>query len=252
MSKTSKIEWTESTWNPITGCEKVSPACINCYAERFAERFRGVEGHPYQQGFDIKLWPNRLEWPKKWKKPKKIFVNSMSDIFLECIPDDYIKDIFNVMLNVDYHIYQVLTKRAENMFRWCSKEKINIPNHIWMGVSVENQDYVKRITYLSKIIAQVKFVSFEPLLGPIELNSELLSSIDWVIIGGESGPKARPMKEEWVDLLYEQCKQYNVPFFFKQWGAYNNEGKRVGKKKSGRLYRGKEWNQMPTVHSEKT
>ena len=255
MSDKSAIEWTDSTWNPVTGCIKVSPGCANCYAETFAERFRGVPGHPYEQGFDIKLWPERLALPLRWKGPRRIFVNSMSDLFYEAVPDNFIEKIFDVMTQANQHVFQVLTKRAERMAAWTRskfsataqrKNGKNLwPAHVWLGVSVENQRYTSRIRHLQKTPALIRFLSVEPLLGPVNLEGSLLEGIHWVIVGGESGPRARPVKPEWVLKIREQCGKRNVPFFFKQWGAYDPSGKRVGKKVAGRILEGRTWDEMP-------
>lgn len=236
----------------------MSPGCKFCYAEVFAERFRGVPGHPYEQGFELRLWPERLELPLKWK-PRRIFVNSMSDLFHERVPDEYISKVFDVMIQADHHIFQVLTKRSERMVEWTRKrfrvvnekknDKPTLPSHIWLGVSVENQDYVHRISDLQRVPTRVRFLSVEPLLGPVSLTQKLLRGIHWVIVGGESGPGARPMKPEWALDIQRQCGKYEVPFFFKQWGAFNRDGKRVGKKKAGRRLNGKTWNDMPVILS---
>jgi len=248
MSDRSAIEWTDSTWNPVTGCNKVSPGCTHCYAETFAERFRGVPGHPFEQGFDLKMWPERLSMPLQWKEPRMIFVNSMSDLFHKDVPDKFVTQVFDVMLRAKQHVFQVLTKRAERMMEWTlarfSKE--TLPPHIWLGVSVENQDYVGRIEHLQQTPAKVRFLSVEPLLGPVDLSSNL-KDIHWVIVGGESGPGARPMDPEWARAVRTQCEKHNVAFFFKQWGAYNAEGDRVGKKLAGRVLDGRTWNEMPPV-----
>jgi protein gp37 len=234
MSSNSEIEWTDATWNPITGCTKISPGCANCYAETFAERFRGVPNHPYQQGFDLKLWPDRLILPSQWKKPKRIFVNSMSDLFHKDVPEEYILKVFSVMNEVDRHQFQILTKRADRLFALNSK--LNWTKNIWMGVSVENADYTSRIDFLRQTNAQVKFLSVEPLLGAIpNLN---LTNIDWVIVGGESGHHARSVSEEWIIDIKNQCQAANVRFFFKQWGGRN-------RKKAGRLLEGRTWDEMP-------
>ena len=255
MSILSDIEWTDSTWNPVTGCTKVSPGCKNCYAETFAERFRGVLGHPYEQGFDLKLWPGRLELPLRWKEPKVIFVNSMSDLFHEKVPDEYIQRVFEVMIKADRHIFQVLTKRSERMMEWTRRnyrflnEKANgrpfLPEHIWLGVSVENQKYTTRIAHLQKVPARIRFLSIEPLLGPVDLTASMVRGIHWVIVGGESGHKARPMNPEWALAIQKQCARYSVPFFFKQWGAFDPDGNRVGKKAAGRALNGRTWDEMP-------
>ena len=247
MSQLSSIEWTDSTWNPVTGCTKISPGCKNCYAEKFAERWRGIPGHHYEQGFDLKLWPERLTLPLVWKEPRMIFVNSMSDLFHKDVPDDFIRRVFKVMTEASHHVFQVLTKRPERMMEWTRERYVaeKLPKNIWLGTSVEKQDYTKRISFLQKTHAQVRFLSIEPLLGPMKLNETNYQGIHWVIVGGESGPGARPMNPEWARGIREQCKRYAVAFFFKQWGAFNEEGERVGKKSSGRVLDGKTWNQMP-------
>ena len=249
MSDRSGIEWTDSTWNPVTGCTKISPGCKHCYAETFAERFRGVQGHPYEQGFDLKLWPERLIYPLVWKEPRMIFVNSMSDLFHKDVPDDYIRRVFKVMTEANHHIFQVLTKRSERLLSWTKAyyRKEKLPLHIWLGVSVENQDYVKRIHHLQEAPAQIRFLSIEPLLGPVHLDASKLRGIHWVIVGGESGWGARPMNPDWVRDIRHQCENYKVAFFFKQWGAHDSQGKRVGKKAAGRLLDGKTWNEMPAT-----
>jgi len=200
MADNSKIEWTDATWNPVTGCTKISPGCQHCYAEKFAERFRGVAGHPYEQGFDLKLWPERIELPLVWKKPRRIFVNSMSDLFHEGVPDDFIRRVFETMLRAKQHTFQVLTKRVERLEEWTNRNfcATNWPANVWLGVSVENNQYSWRIAHLQRTPATVRFLSIEPLLGPIQLKGNVLRNIHWAIIGGESGPKARRMKSEWV------------------------------------------------------
>ena len=240
MSSTSTIEWTEATWNPVTGCTKVSPGCAHCYAETFAERFRGVPGHPYEQGFDLKLWPTRLELPLQWRRPRTIFVNSMSDLFYADVPDEFIVQVFDVMARADWHTFQVLTKRPERAAA-LSKKLAWAPN-IWMGTSVENQRFTSRLAHLRRTAARVKFLSCEPLLGELRLK---LSGIDWVIVGGESGPGARPMRADWARDIRAQCKEAGAAFFFKQWGAHNEEGARVGKGRAGRLLDGRTWDAMP-------
>ncbi len=254
MSSKSKIEWTDSTWNPVTGCSKVSPGCKNCYAETFAERWRGTPGHPYEQGFDLKLWPERLSLPLSWKEPRMIFVNSMSDLFHERVPDEFICEIFEVMVAAKHHIFQVLTKRSKRMFDWSEKyinsglmKSINkkIPSHIWMGVSVESQEYTARTSDLIKVPAEIRFLSLEPLLGPVKINISHLRDIRWVIVGGESGNRARPMHPSWVKGVQQQCAECDVAFFFKQWGTFNSKGEKVGKKAAGREFNGKIWDEMP-------
>ena len=219
MAQTTQIEWTDSTWNPVTGCTKVGPGCDNCYAERFAERWRGVEGHPYEQGFDLRLWPSRLSHPKSWRKPRMIFVNSMSDLFHKGIRSAYIDLVFDTMETADWHTYQVLTKRSTRMRDYIRKRygDAGAPGHIWLGVSVEAQRQASRIRHLNDIKAHVRFVSFEPLLGPV--HGLDLSGVEWAIVGGESGPKSRPMEREWAIGIRDACEAFGVPFFFKQWGG---------------------------------
>lgn len=256
MSNNTSIEWTDATWNPVTGCRKISPGCAHCYAETFAERFRGVPGHPFEQGFDLRLWPERLELPLQWKKPKRIFVNSMSDLFHQDIPDEFIANIFEIMIAADWHIFQILTKRSDRMFCWVNKyyssnQKKNgkpvLPKHIWLGVSVENQKFLYRMEHLQKTNARIRFISFEPLLGPVLLTGSILKGFHWVIVGGESGHRARPMQPEWVYAIQESCNKYQIPFFFKQWGAYDIHGNRVGKKNAGRLLQGRFWDDIPQL-----
>ncbi|MBI3828481.1 MAG: phage Gp37/Gp68 family protein [Planctomycetes bacterium] len=235
MSDHSKIEWTDATWNPVTGCTKISPGCKHCYAETFAERFRGVKDHPYEQGFDLKLWPERLEIPLAWKRPRMIFVNSMSDLFHKDVPIAYIKKVFKTMSLAHHHVFQVLTKRAERLEEVAGQ--LDWPLNVWMGVSVENQDYIGRVDHLRKVGAAIRFISVEPLLGPVNLD---LKDIHWVIVGGESGPGARPMKAEWATSIRDQCLDANVPFFFKQWGG-------TRKKLTGRKLEGRTWDGIPAI-----
>ena len=235
MSDRSAIEWTDATWNPVRGCTKVSPGCKFCYAERFSERFRGVPGHPFEQGFDLKLHPDRLDQPLHWKRPRIIFVNSMSDLFHEEIPTDYVYQVFQVMSRASHHTFQVLTKRPERLLEFCDAYIGDLPTNVWIGVSVENQKYTWRIDYLRKVNAYVRFLSCEPLLSPLELN---LKGIHWVIVGGESGPGARPMSPQWVRDIHKQCTRARIPFFFKQWGG-------VHKSKTGRTLDGRIWDEMP-------
>jgi protein gp37 len=242
VSENSSIEWTESTWNPVTGCTQLSPGCAHCYAKTFAERFRGVPGHPYEQGFDMKLWPERLELPLRWKRPRTIFVNSMSDLFHEFVPDEFIRDVFDVMNRASLHTFQVLTKRPERA-ALLSRELNWTPN-IWMGTSVENQRWTTRVEHLRSTGAAVKFLSCEPLLGPLQLD---LTGIAWVIVGGESGHRARPMRADWARDVRNQCERQGVSFFFKQWGAHNEDGARVGKSRAGRELDGQTWNAMPAI-----
>lgn len=230
----SKIEWTEMTWNPVTGCSKVSPGCKYCYAEALSKRLQAMGVTKYKKGFELALHPDQLALPYQWKNPKIVFVNSMSDLFHEGIPVSFLQDVFKVMNDCSQHIFQVLTKRAERLVELSSK--INWTENIWMGVSVENQKYSYRIDHLRCTDAKIKFLSLEPLLEPLpDLN---LAGIDWVIVGGESGPKARPIKKEWIIDIQKQCELNGVAFFFKQWGGKN-------KKKNGRLLNGKEHDGMP-------
>lgn len=234
MSDNSPIEWTNATWNPVRGCTKVSPGCKYCYAERFSERFRGVPGHPFEQGFDLRLVPDSLELPQRWRVTRLIFVNSMSDLFHEGVPDDYIGRVLDVIAASPQHQFQILTKRAERLASFA--DEYSLPPNAWFGVSVENAEYAWRIEHLRKIPSRVRFLSIEPLLGP--LDDLDLSGIDWVIAGGESGPKARPMDPSWVRGIRELCLDADVPFFFKQWG-----GRR--KKLAGRILDGRTWDEMP-------
>lgn len=238
MATHSGIEWTESTWNPLTGCNKVSPGCKHCYAERMAIRLKAI-GHPnYVNGFELTIHDHVLELPLRWKKPQNIFVNSMSDLFHKEVPFDFIQKIFDVMRRAWWHQFQVLTKRSERLYEL--DPQIEWPENVWMGVSVENNAYTFRIDHLRKTGAKIKFLSLEPLLGP--LHNLNLDSIDWVIVGGESGPGARPMAEEWVIDIRDQCLASNVPFFFKQWGG-------TRKKKTGRLLQGRTWDETPVSSS---
>ncbi len=218
MSDKSAIEWTDASWNPVTGCTKVSPGCDHCYAERFAERWRGIPGHAYEQGFDLKLWPDRLEIPLGWKKPRRIFVNSMADLFHRDVPDYFIMQVFNAMARAHWHTFQVLTKRPERMRRLTLRRPWMQQPNIWLGVSVESNDYAWRADMLRESRAAVRFLSLEPLLGPIK--PEVLLGVDWVIVGGESGPGWRQMDLEWArELRAYAGGGYGIPFFFKQVAA---------------------------------
>ena len=243
MSDGSAIEWTDATWNPVRGCKKVSPGCKHCYAETFAERWRGIPEHPYGQGFDLRLVPEKLEEPLGWRRPRRIFVNSMSDLFQEGVPAAFVKRVFETMTRADWHTFQVLTKRDERMRDIVSalpKKLVGHP-HVWLGVSVEDRKYgVPRIDVLREVPSAVRFLSIEPLLEDVgDLN---LRGIHWVIVGGESGPGARPIKEEWVVAIRDQCQEQKVPFFFKQWGG-------VQKKKHGRLLNGTTYDQFPKARA---
>ncbi|MXX40013.1 MAG: phage Gp37/Gp68 family protein, partial [Gemmatimonadetes bacterium] len=272
MSRKSTIEWTNTTWNPVTGCTKVSAGCDHCYAERLSERFRGVEGHPFESGFDLTLRPKRLEQPMQWRRPQLIFVNSMSDLFHKDIPTEYIERVFDTMERADWHVYQVLTKRSSLMRRFVQERYPSTgastgpstssghrsghrrgqaaPPHIWLGVSVENNAALTRLRHLQQTNASVRFVvadhpvavfdSFEPLLGPI--GAVDLEDIHWVIVGGESGPGARPMRAEWVRALRDQCQAQRVAFFFKQWGGRTP-------KAGGNTLDGRQWLEYPEVET---
>jgi Bacteriophage protein gp37 len=236
MAQKSTIEWTESTWNPITGCNKISPGCKFCYAERMAKRLKAMGSANYEHGFKLSLHEHALELPLSWKKPQTIFVNSMSDLFHEKVPFEFIQKMFAVMNKAYWHRFQILTKRSERLLEL--NNKLKWTENIWMGVSVENANYTYRIDHLRKTDAHIKFLSIEPLLGPIRQID--LTNISWVIVGGESGPGSRLMKEEWVIVIKDNCLTSNVPFFFKQWGGVN-------KKKAGRVIQGKTWSQMPAL-----
>ncbi|HXW71016.1 MAG TPA: phage Gp37/Gp68 family protein [Methylocella sp.] len=238
MSDNTAIEWTDTTWNPVTGCTKISAGCDNCYAERFSERFRGVKGHPFETGFDLTLRSERLLQPLQWKRPRMIFVNSMSDLFHKEIPRAYVSAVFDTMEKADWHIYQVLTKRSSLMQKFINDryKKRLAPPHMWFGVSVENEKAASRIVHLQKANASIRFLSIEPLIAPV--GKVLLDGIAWVIVGGESGYGARPMKPEWVMDIRDQCIDAGVAFFFKQWGGRSP-------KTGGRLLEGKEWSQFP-------
>ncbi len=240
MSRKSTIEWTNSTWNPVTGCTKVSAGCDHCYAERLSERFRGVKGHPFETGFDLTLRPERLEQPKHWRRPQLIFVNSMSDLFHKDIPTQYIHRVFDTMEQADWHIYQVLTKRSSLMRDFVRQryESLPAPPHIWLGVSIEDAAAMTRLRHLKQTNASTRFVSFEPLLGA--LGSVDLTDIHWVIAGGESGPGARPVKVEWLRELRDQCRAQRVAFFFKQWGGRTP-------KAGGNTLDGRQWQEYPDI-----
>lgn len=239
MSEHSKIEWTDSTWNPLRGCTKISPGCKHCYAAVFAERFRGVPGHPYEQGFDLRLVPEKLSEPFRWSNPRTVFVNSMSDLFQPEVPDEYIEDVVRVMVEANWHTYQVLTKRSERL-RELLLSKLNFAaksQHIWWGVSVEDKRYgLPRIAHLRETSAAVRFLSIEPLLE--DLGDFDIAGIDWAIVGGESGHGARSMQQEWVEAILKSCRREKVAFFFKQWGG-------VHKSLYGRSLHGRTYDEMP-------
>jgi protein gp37 len=234
MGQQSAIEWTEATWNPLTGCDKISPGCTHCYAERMSLRLKLMGQPNYRNGFDLTLHPHALELPLKWKKPQRIFVNSMSDLFHKDVPAEFIQQVFATMRQASWHRFQILTKRSDRLAEM--SRDIDWPPNVWMGVSVESAEYAFRIDHLRRVGAKVRFLSIEPLLGPIPHLD--LRDIHWVIVGGESGPGARRMSEQWVIGIREQCVAASVPFFFKQWGGVN-------KKKTGRELQGRTWDEMP-------
>jgi protein gp37 len=236
MAQTSRIEWTEATWNPVTGCHQISPGCAHCYAKTFAERWRGIPGHHYEQGFDLRLWPERLEQPLRWRRPRVIFVNSMSDLFHEGIPDEYITEVFDVMASAPQHTFQVLTKRDDRLAALAPR--LPWPENVWMGVTIENRRFVHRADQLRKVPAAVRFISAEPLLGP--LGGLDLTGIDWLISGGESGHRHRRVDPEWLRELRDRCQTEGVAYFFKQWGGRTP-------KAGGRTLDGRTWDEMPAV-----
>ncbi len=244
MSTKSNIEWTEQTWNPTTGCTKVSPGCKHCYAETMAKRLQAMGANGYENGFMLSLLPERLSEPLKRRKPTIYFVNSMSDLFHENIPFAFLDQVFDVIRRTPQHTYQILTKRAERMSRYFAKQNRTVPTNAWLGVSVENKKYgLPRIDELRTVDARIRFLSIEPLLE--DLGWLDLTDIHWAIVGGESGPKARPMKPEWAEAIKEQCIEQEVAFFFKQWGGWGADGKRRAKKANGRKLSGRTWDEMP-------
>lgn len=244
MSNATSIEWTDATWNPVTGCTKISAGCNHCYAERFSERFRGTRGHPFERGFDLVLRPERLKQPLHWRHPKLIFVNSMSDLFHKEIPRQFLDEVFATMEAADWHTFQILTKRSSLLRDYINSRYPNqpAPAHIWLGASVENAAAKSRIRHVQTANASIRFLSVEPLIGP--LGKVDLSDIDWVIVGGESGPNARRMHPNWVREVRDQCAEANVSFFFKQWGG-------IRPKSGGRTLDGREWNQVPSLLVDK-
>lgn len=238
MADGSAIEWTDATWNPVTGCTKITAGCENCYAARFSERFRGVAGHPFERGFDLTLRPERIAQPLSWRRPRMIFVNSMSDLFHKEVPRAFIDSVFDTMEAASWHVFQVLTKRSTLMRDYLRRRYRDMepPSHIWLGVSVENSLAANRIKHLRDTPASIRFLSIEPLIGPVGVMN--LDGIHWVIAGGESGPNARPMDIEWARDVRDQCTKFGVAFFFKQWGG-------VRPKSGGRSLDGREWNELP-------
>lgn len=240
MADGSAIEWTDATWNPVTGCTKITAGCDNCYAERFAERWRGIPGHPFENGFDVTLRPDRLDQPLRWKRGRMIFVNSMSDLFHKSVPVSFVDSVFDTMESADWHVFQLLTKRSSRMRDYLKQRYADRspPSHIWFGVSVEDARGAVRIAHLRAAPAAIRFLSVEPLIGPVgEVD---LSDIHWVIAGGESGPRARIMNIDWARQIRDECKRQNVSFFFKQWGG-------IRPKSNGRDLDGREWNDYPEV-----
>lgn len=238
MATKSTIEWTQATWNPSTGCDALSPGCDNCYAERLTKRLKAMGQKKYSRGFELTLHPDTIELPLRWKQPQTIFVNSMSDLFHHSVPLEYIQRVFGTMRAASWHQFQILTKRSGRLLAF--SDLIDWPSNVWMGVSVESDSYASRIDHLRRTGAKTKFLSLEPLIGPLEGLD--LNGIDWVIVGGESGPGARPMATEWVKSIRRQCKEQNVAFFFKQWGG-------VQKSRTGRMLDGRTYDEMPSVNS---
>jgi len=238
MAENSSIEWTDATWNPVTGCTKITAGCDNCYAERFSERFRGTVGHPFEHGFDLLLRPERLNQPREWRRPRMIFVNSMSDLFHKEVPFEFVDRVFDTMEDAAWHTYQVLTKRSSRMRDFLRKRYGSraAPAHIWCGVSIEDASAASRLRHLRQAPATTRFLSIEPLLGPVGAID--LSGISWVIVGGESGPSARKIDATWVREVRDQCLEQEVAFFFKQWGGFRP-------KSGGRELDGREWNEFP-------
>jgi protein gp37 len=239
MSDGTSIEWTDATWNPVSGCTKISPGCDHCYAERFAERFRGVAGHPFENGFDLTLRPHKLTEPLHWRRPRRIFVNSMSDLFHKDVPVEFVDRVFDTMERADWHTYQILTKRSSLLRRYVNNRYLNVqaPAHIWLGVSVEDRRALVRLRHLRETAASIRFASFEPLLedlGPLRLDG-----IHWAIAGGESGPQRRPVDAQWIRSIRDQCRGANVAFFFKQWGG-------TTPKAGGNRLDGRQWLQYPS------
>lgn len=247
MSSPSAIEWTEHTWNPITGCTKISPGCKYCYAEEMSKRLKAMGTPGYENGFELSLMPERLSQPLSRKKPTKYFVNSMSDLFHERVPLEYIDKIFDVISSTPHHTYQILTKRADRLADYFDGKKV--PENAWLGVSVEDREYgIPRIDYLRSVDASIRFLSVEPLLEDLsEIN---LKDIHWVIVGGESGRYARPLRFKWVDNVRMQCKRSGTAFFFKQWGTWGSDGKKRNKKANGRTLRGRTWDEMPLIQAQ--
>jgi protein gp37 len=245
MAENSAIEWTDATWNPVTGCSKITAGCDHCYAERFAERFRGTPGHPFEFGFDLQLRPDRIKQPRDWRRPRMIFVNSMSDLFHKEVPFSFVDEVFNTMEAANWHTYQVLTKRSSRMRDYLRRRYAGAvaPSHIWCGVSIEDVTAAARLRHLAEAPVAIRFLSIEPLLGPVGALD--LSGIAWVIVGGESGPGARLIEADWVRDIRDQCLAARTPFFFKQWGGFRP-------KSGGRLLDDREWNEFPPARGPET
>lgn len=248
LAQTSEIEWTDATWNPVTGCTQISAGCDHCYALRFSERFRGVPGHPFENGFDLQLRPERLTQPIGWRKPRMIFVNSMSDLFQKGVPTKFIDSVFDTMERATWHTFQLLTKRSSLMRDYVAARYPDkpVPAHMWLGVSVENRQSTSRVRHLRETNATTRFLSVEPLLE--DVGTFDIGGIAWVIVGGESGPGARPMRPEWAASVRDMCVAQKIPFFFKQWGAWSAAGVRGQKGANGRLLDGRTWDEMPKVN----
>lgn len=238
MADSSSIEWTDATWNPVTGCTKISSGCDNCYASRFSERFRGVPGHPFEAGFDLTLRYGRLRQPMQWKRPRMIFVNSMSDLFHKGVPEEFVSRVWDIMEGADWHTFQILTKRSSLMRDFLNRRYAGrkVPSHIWFGVSIEDRSKLSRLCHLQAAPAGIRFLSVEPLIAPVGRLD--LDGISWVIVGGESGPRARPVDPAWIRDVRDQCQKQDVAFFFKQWGG-------IRPKANGRLLDGREWSEFP-------
>ncbi len=245
MADGSAIEWTDATWNPVTGCTKISAGCDNCYASRFSERFRGVRGHPFESGFDLTLRPARLDQPLLWKRSRMVFVNSMSDLFHKEVPERFIDRVWDTMERADWHTFQVLTKRSSLMRDFLTRRYAGgvVPSHIWYGVSIEDRSKISRLRHLRAAPSGIRFLSIEPLIAPVGKLD--LNGIAWVIVGGESGPRARPMDAAWIRDVRDQCQEQDVAFFFKQWGG-------IRPKQAGRMLDGEEWSEFPHVEANKS
>ena len=245
MAGDSRIEWTDATWNPVTGCTKISPGCKNCYAHWMARRLHAMGQTRYRNNFAVTLQPDVVDQPLQWNQSRKIFVNSMSDLFHDDVSDDFIARVWQVMRETPRHSYQILTKRPERMAELLGGMPGAVLPNVWLGTSVEDAAATGRIEHLRQVPASIRFISFEPLIGSV--GQVDLSGIHWAIVGGESGRSARPIREEWIDEIHDQCCDYDTAFFFKQWGTWGKDNKRRSKKANGRIYRGRTWDEMPKV-----